>query len=197
MSETATAILTAAKRLFAKGGPEAVTVRATAMAVGVTPMAIYRHYPGTSGLLDAITKDGLFAWERRVAKLKAAPPKNWIEDLAAAYLDFALDAPRSFEAAFLLPAQGARRYPDDFANDRSPAGTVVLAKVKEAITAGTLGGARPLDIALALWASAHGLIVLYRSGRFALDEAAFRALYIDAVGRALTSYVPKAGRKTR
>ena len=197
MTATATAILQSAKRLFAQGGAETLGVRAVAAAVGVTPMAIYRHYPGKNGLLDAVAADAFAAWERRIAAVRGSTPMAWIENAALAYLDFALRSPRRFEAAFLLRTNVARRFPADFANARSPAGTVLLERIEEAVAAGTLSGARPLDIAIALWASAHGLIMLHRARRFMLDEKAFRTLYADTIRRTLAGFAPTVGGKRR
>ena len=44
-------IAAAARRLLDKEGAEAVTMRRVAGAVGITPMAIYRHFPDRAGLL--------------------------------------------------------------------------------------------------------------------------------------------------
>ena len=52
-------IATAARRLLDKEGADAVTMRRVASAVGITPMAVYRHYPNRAGLLNALADAGL------------------------------------------------------------------------------------------------------------------------------------------
>jgi DNA-binding transcriptional regulator YbjK len=54
---TASRIAAAARRLLDKEGTEAVTMRRVAAAVGVTPMAIYRHYPDRASLLNTFPYD--------------------------------------------------------------------------------------------------------------------------------------------
>ena len=38
---------------------------------------------------------------------------------------------------------------------------------------------------MTLWAHAHGLIALYRAGRFSYDEAQFRAFYLASLRRVI------------
>ena len=45
------------------------------------------------------------------------------------------------------------------------------------MAAGVLRKDDKWNVAMDLWAFAHGYVALYRSGRFALDEAAFRLLF--------------------
>ena len=42
------------------------------------------------------------------------------------------------------------------------------------------------DVTMTLWAHTHGLIALYRAGRFNFDEAAFRRYYEASLQRLLT-----------
>lgn len=57
--------------------------------------------------------------------------------------------------------------------------------VVEAQQAGALRAGDPWDIAMSLWAHAHGLIALYRAGRFSYDERQFRAFYEASLQRLL------------
>ena len=46
--------------------------------VGVTPMAIYRHYPSKQALIDALVLDALAEWSARVAAIPAVAPLEWL-----------------------------------------------------------------------------------------------------------------------
>src|SRR6185369_16888362 len=120
VSSTLARIFAAARQLFDQGGVEAVSMRRIAAKVGITPMAIYKHYPDKDALLNALMLDGFAAWEARVAALGAREPLAWLEHMGEAFLDFALHEPRRYEAAFLIKASAVRKYPHDFAQGRSP-----------------------------------------------------------------------------
>jgi AcrR family transcriptional regulator len=180
-------IFEAARILFDRDGVSGISMRRIAQAVGLTPMAIYRHYAGKEALLDALMRDGFQAWEARAQAVEAPDPMLWLERFFAAFLDFALHEPRRYDAAFLLPAAKARRYPDDFAAGRSPAINLVYARVEAAKGAGLIGEAPAAEIALALSALAQGLVSMYRAGRFA-SEAGFRTAYESLMRRCLMSF---------
>ncbi len=61
--------------------------------------------------LDALMEDGIAAWEKIVAGIRARHLLEWMSALGEAYLDFALTQPHLFDAAFFLPAPAAARSP--------------------------------------------------------------------------------------
>ena len=182
-------ILAAARKAFDRHGIEGLSLRDVAARVGITPMAIYRHFRNKEALVDALVLDGLDQWLTRVEALPAAEGQAKLEQLSEAALEFALREPRRFEAAFLLPSGKARRYPDDFAAGRSPAGNVVLRALEQAIGQGDLAGASPVEMMLIISALSQGLVTLYRAGRIAGGEEEFRALYHRAMRRVLQSFM--------
>jgi AcrR family transcriptional regulator len=184
MTEKATVerIADAALSILEAKGPQAVTMRRVAEAVGITPMAIYHHFPNREALLDSVT-DREFAKflgyiQRRIA------PGSLEEQLLGpmeAYIDYAFDRPRIFDYVFSQTRPAARRYPEDFRARRSPTLNPVADLVAEAMAAGWMKKDDVWEVVLELWAVTHGYVSLYRAGRFSLDEKEFRAL----VGRAL------------
>jgi AcrR family transcriptional regulator len=186
--ETRDRILAAARAAFERRGLDGLSLREVAAKVGITPMAIYRHFESKEALVDALVLDALGEWSARVAALPPADGLAKIEQMGEAFLDFALREPRRFEAAFLLPSRKARRYPDDFAAGRSPAGNVQLSALEEGIREGKLAGAPPVEIMLINSALSQGLVTLYRAGRIAGGEEEFRALYRRAMRRVFQSF---------
>ena len=182
-------ILAAARKSFERHGLEGLSLRDVAAKVGITPMAIYRHFESKEALVDALVLDALDEWSACVAALPAADGLAKIEQMSEAALDFALREPRRFEAAFLLPSRKARRYPDDFAAGLSPAGNVHLKALEDCIRQGKLAGAPPVEIMLINAALSQGLVTLYRAGRIAGGEEAFRALYRRAMRRVFESFM--------
>ncbi len=184
-------IFAAAREIFDRDGLEGLSIRKVAAAVELTPMALYRHYADKDALIDALMLDGFQAWEARVAAIKAKSATEWLEKVFEAYLDFALSEPHRFDAAFLLPARGARRYPDDIAAGRSPVMAQIAARIDQVKAAGGLGGASAgastFEIALSVSALAQGFVSMHRAGRFA-DEKSLRALYRAALKHAVASF---------
>lgn len=187
MITTKDRILDAARTLFDRDGMAGMSMRRIAEAVGVTPMAIYRHYADKDALMDALMLDGFSVWEARAAAVEAPDPLVWLERFFDAFLDFALTEPRRYEAAFLLPAARARRYPDDFAAGRSPAINLAYARIEAGKAAGLIGGEPATAIALTLAALAQGLVSMHRAGRF-VSEAEFRAAYRTAMNHCIQSF---------
>lgn len=181
-------ILKAAKKRFAREGLAGLSMRNIARDVGITAMAIYRHYPDKDALMNALMLDGLEAWEQRVRAVRAGDPLQWLAAVSEAFLAFALDEPRQYEAAFLLPATQARRYPDDFAAGRSPAIAMIQDRIEEAKKQGVVGAVSATDMALALAALGQGLVSLYQAGRF-VGEEEFRAAYRAAMRHCLQSFL--------
>jgi len=182
-------ILAAARKAFDRHGLEGLSLREVAAKVGITPMAIYRHFASKETLVDALVLEALDDWSARVAALPAAEGLTKVEQMGEAFLDFALREPRRFEAAFLLPSRKARRYPDDFAAGRSPAGNVQMRALEEGIRQGKVAGASAVEIMLINSALSQGLVTLYRAGRIAGGEEEFRALYRRAMRRVFQSFM--------
>lgn len=181
---TADRILRAARALFEKDGADAVSMRRVAETVGITPMAIYRHFPSREALLKRISDDSFqeiaHHWSARnegsdvIARLLA---------IQRIHLDYALAHPHLFDHVFSVRREDARRFPEDFRARRSPTLNVVADVVVEAQREGLLRKGDAWDIAMTLWAHTHGLIALYRAGRFSYDEREFRNFYDASLGR--------------
>jgi AcrR family transcriptional regulator len=175
---TALKIANAARKLLDKDGAEAVTMRRVAQAVGITPMAIYRHYPDRAALLNALANSG---FQELAESLKARRFSGGLEKrlakMADLYLDHAMDNPRLFELMFLARREGARQYPRDFKDRQSPTATLMADIIAAAMREGELKQDDHWEITFEIGALSHGLIMLYLGGRVSLTQAAFRALY--------------------
>jgi len=181
---TAEKILEAAHALFDSEGPEAVSMRRVADAVGITPMAIYRHFPNREALLKRLSDDSFNAvaheWKRRAT---GSDPLKRLMALSEPYLDYALAHPHLFDHAFSVRRDDARKFPEDFRAGQSPTLNIVIDAIKDGMAKGVLKKDDPYDVAMAVWAQQHGLVVLYRAGRFSFDEAQFRAFYRKSLRR--------------
>ena len=188
-------IFAAAIEIFDREGLEGLSVRSVARAVKLTPMAIYRHFADKDALIDALLADGFAAWEAIVSGIRAEDPMQWLAALMEEFLKFALSQPHRFDAAFIIPARKARRYPDDFVAGRSPAVRAAYQRVELARQQGHLDGTPTPEIVLALAALAQGFVSMHRAGRFS-SERHLRSAYRTAMRRAIAVYAadPKQAR---
>ena len=67
---TSEALLTAAHRLLAEDGPEALTVRRIAGEAGMSTMNVYSRFGGKDGVIDELYADG---YRRLVAEIDSVP----------------------------------------------------------------------------------------------------------------------------
>lgn len=168
----------AAREILDKEGLAAVAMRPVAERVGVTPMAIYRHFTDRASLLNAVADEGFheIASRLRTLRLNGSVEQRLLQ-LGNVFLDTALQFPNLYELMFLVPREGARVYPMDFKARRSPTFNPTVNILEEGMRAGELLPDDPIEIAFELSALSHGLIVLYLGGRVAQSDKQFRKLY--------------------
>lgn len=174
---TSARIYQCALAILEADGPQAVSMRRIAAEVGITPMAIYHHFPSREALLDKIVDtefERLAEFFREPVKGSTASAR--IVHAMDGYIDYALAHPRIFDYVFSSPRPGARRFPEDFRARRSPTLNVTADALSEWMKAGELKRDDVWEIAMALWAHVHGYLALYRGGRFHLTEDEFRKL---------------------
>jgi AcrR family transcriptional regulator len=170
-------IATAAGKLLDRSGTEAVTMRRVAKAVGITPMALYRHFANREALLNALADAG---FEELAARLEAAAPSGGPERRLwgnlDVFLDFALEKPRLFELMFLRRREGARQFPGDFRAGRSPTAKFSAEALEAGMRDGIFRKDDVWEIAFETGAMLQGLVMLYVGGRVRMAEDEFRAL---------------------
>jgi len=177
MTERSTSekIASAARRLLDREGADAVTMRRVAEAVGITAMAVYRHYPNRAGLLNALADEGFAELTLRLESLRpAGDMTKRLERVMDVFLDHALERPRLFELMFLKPREGARRFPEDFRAGRSLTANPSEVILREGMEAGVLREDDVWEIVFEMGALLQGLIMLYLGGRTSMSEKEFR-----------------------
>jgi len=177
-TSTAESILVTAREILNREGHAAVTMRPVAERVGITPMAIYRHYADRASLLNALANEGFqdLAMRLQTLQLKGGVERRLIQ-VGNVFLDAALQFPHLYELMFLVPRDGARIYPRDFMAGRSPTFNPTVSILKDAMLAGELLPDNPVEIAFELSALSHGLIAMYLGRRIDQNEKQFRTLH--------------------
>ncbi len=191
-------IVTATKQLLAESGDsDAVSIRAVAEAVGVTPPSIYLHFADKDQLLEAVVVD-VFA-ELDTAMMAAGEaadsPLGRLRAFGLAYVLFAVEHPEHYRLATM------ERCPDD------PTGAIssmdkVLAEgafmhfmdtVRGCMAAGVFADGDPMPVTLQLWAAAHGIASLMIAKPFlpwgGIEAAADAVLCSAALGKATADLI--------
>jgi AcrR family transcriptional regulator len=186
MDTTAQKIATAARGLLDKDGAEGVTMRKVAGVVGITPMALYRHYPNRDGLLNTLANTGFVELAAKLTGLRLTGKiERQLLKIHDVFVDYALDYPRLFELMFLTKREGARQYPEDFRMGRSPTATVSADVIARAMETGYFRKDDVWEIVFESGALLQGLVMLYLGGRMAMSPVEFRAFVHRSLGRYL------------
>jgi AcrR family transcriptional regulator len=188
MTTTRERILGAAERVHQQEGLDAVSMRRIADEVGLTAMALYRHFRDKDALLDALVDAALARWEAYLSGVVAAgSPVERIRGALTAYVGFALGEPHAFQLTYLVARPNGPIEPAAQRMTASPAYRAIVAAVREGMARGELRPGDPEETMLLAWAAVHGLVVLHRAGRFGFDDAQFRGVAGRAIGVLLQS----------
>jgi AcrR family transcriptional regulator len=179
-------IAIAARRLLNSGGAEGVTMRRVASAVGITPMALYRHYRDRAGLLNALADVGFVELSHKLSSLRLTGSiDRQLITILDVFLDYAFAKPRLFELMFLTRREGARQYPHDFKARQSPTANVSADVIARAMETGYFRKDDVWEIVFETGALMQGLVMLYLGRRMAMTPQQFRAFCHRSFGRYL------------
>ena len=199
------ALILAAARLAERGGPEAVTIRAAAREVGVTPTAAYRHFTGHAGLLEAVRSATLErmskAMRGRLASMpdEPEPVEAAIARLGAigrGYVEFALSEPGLFRTVFHDGALVETLADPASQNDRNNPYLMLVERIDELIRLGLLSEAQRRDAEIGAWSIVHGLAMLLIDDLPAAISATDRATVVDNTLTTFTHTFWTTGRPT-
>lgn len=156
-------ILEATEQLLEElGDVEAVSIRAVADAVGVTPPSIYRHFADKTELVFAVCER---QFHRMAQALTAAvsdldDPIVQLEHLGRAYVRFGLDNPEHYRV--LMMGHPDVRPPgfDVTALLTDAAFALLLEILRDGMAQGVFRPVEPLDAGIAVWTAVHGLTAI-------------------------------------
>jgi AcrR family transcriptional regulator len=164
--------------------PAAVSMRRIAEKVGITPMALYRHYPNREALLRAATE---VEYQRIADYFKVSHARSDATGLRVmqGYLDYALDHPNLFRYMYFSQRAEVLAYPDALQTGKSPSQKMLYVGVSGAMEQGKMRADDVPETSLTIWAHAHGLVTLYLSGRILLSRQEFTELFLRSMDRLL------------
>jgi AcrR family transcriptional regulator len=150
-------------------------LREVARAVGVSPTALYRHFPDKAAFLAALSEEG---FERLGAAQQAAQRRHRVgvvgfNATGRAYVDFALANPALFRLMF------SHAHPDAITGTASGGAMTLLRGNVEALADPACSPDEVRALCVHAWALVHGLAVLLLDGQLPRDDRLIDAA-IDA-----------------
>ncbi len=156
-------IVETALRILEAEGREALTMRRLAGEIGIRAPSLYKHFPDKAAVEIALIEIGFTGMAEALdAGLAREDDRSPLEQLAVAYRRYALGHPHLYRLLTSDPLPRERLQPGVDARAAWP-----LVR--------TVGDP---DLARAVWAFAHGMVILELNGRFPPDadlNAAWRA----------------------
>jgi AcrR family transcriptional regulator len=156
--------LAAAERLLIETGDEqAVSIRAVADAVGVTPPAIYLHFADKRELIFEVCAASFAELDRlsEEAAARSSVPTESLRLRGRAYVQFGIDHPEQYRVLFMRrPAATSEVFDDERLRTAACFDHLVDA-VQACVDAGALQAkADAFIVAVELWAVVHGITSL-------------------------------------
>jgi AcrR family transcriptional regulator len=148
-----------AERLFADHGPDAVTIRQLAGALGVSAMTPYRYFKDKDAILAAVRARAFQRFAEAMECVTPADAAHW-EYPGEAYVDYALSHPDAYKLMFDVNQATVANHPD-LVRAMERARATMSAGMKDAPQ---LKGADIPLIAHAFWSAMHGPIMLELAG---------------------------------
>ena len=155
-----TAILRAAIAILQREGAGALTVRNVAAEAGCSTTGVYTYFGGKDGLVDAIFVDGFEHFDAALAAAAdGADPLDELFATGEAYRAWALANPTQYQVMF------TRAVPDFVATDAaqtraSQSFGAHVERIARAIDSGDLAEHDAVEVAMHVWATVHGYVML-------------------------------------
>ncbi|GHF29934.1 AcrR family transcriptional regulator [Deinococcus metalli] len=174
--------------LFQAGGPDALSMRSLADALGVRAGSLYRHVDSRDALLHALAQRA--ARDLQAELVRAAEghlPRNALQAAAGAYLHYARTHPHAYALLLVPDAHGPA---NGLATDAGKALWNTLLGLVGALS----GDLDDTDHAVAVWTFLHGAASLDRAGIYGGSGPRGG---IDLGVNAILDHAQDAGRRKR
>jgi AcrR family transcriptional regulator len=161
------ALVHAALRALERQRVEDLSLRALGRELRVSPRAPYQHFENKEELLAAVAIEGFRLSAEFFGKRVAAAgsdPLARLRAVAESYVLFAVEHPAAFRVMYAPYATVKEKAPD-LVRARAEGHAASQQIIAECQAAGLLRQGDPMQLALALWSSMHGLAVLLIEGQ--------------------------------
>jgi AcrR family transcriptional regulator len=185
-------IVDAAREVLLSEGYRNLSLRKIARKIDVSATSIYLHFENKDHLIHTLIEEAI---ERLNERLKESvesesSPLKMLENLAWAYVQFALDHPREYQVIYLVSSDQMARYPREKFRKARQGYQIVIEVLEEGVEAGTIEEPKPSIAAYTFWAQLHGVMSVVLSRR--LDTRIDQNEFIEeAIEHIISAYHQK------
>jgi AcrR family transcriptional regulator len=168
-------LIEAGIRLLEARGFSSLSVRNLATEAGTSTMAVYTHFGGMSGVIDAIASEAFVRFTQALTEFEQTDdPVADFFVMGPRYREFALANPQRYQMMFGISVESVSRHRADLtvtgsATDREEFAVsfeALLTVVRRMIAAGRIRDDGEAAIAGRLWSLIHGAVLLEIAGFF-------------------------------
>lgn len=190
MKSTREDILDCARDLYLEHGLEGLSMRKVATRVGITPMAIYRHFENKEDLLEQLLIRGFRSFGSYLNRaLKGDSARERIGLTTDAYFAFATEQSKYFEIIFLSMDQIKElKVKETIRAEAQETFVFLVDRVRECIEAGVFKKDSAFSIAVTILAEVNGLVSLYLGNAFGWNLEQFREVFNASLERTIEGF---------
>ena len=175
VSDVREQLVEAGMRVLERDGMAAVSARKLAAETGTSTMAVYTHFGGMTGLIDAIAGEAFVRFTAALTEVEQTDdPVADFFVMGVHYREFALANPQRYQMMFGTSADSLDRHHADLtvtgsASDRAEFAVsfeALLEVVRRMIGAGRIRDDGASVVAGRLWCITHGAVLLEIAGFF-------------------------------
>ncbi|ADE54859.1 TetR/AcrR family transcriptional regulator [Coraliomargarita akajimensis] len=154
--------------LVREQGPDALTARNVAKAMGYTPGTLYNIFDNLEGLIVAINTHSAQQLAKRIGRIHESghSAEQRIHAFCRSYLDFQTDEPELWKLLFAAPINN-----DKLSQDFRDAVHKVFDPVTEALLPISGNPTAARKDAKIIWSTLHGICLLHLSNKLDVTEA--------------------------
>ena len=155
------ALIKAGVKILAKEGVSGLSLRKVAKQAGVSHAAPYSHFADKQAFIAAISTEGFKQLYKQIASAREAhqDPSALLLETAGAYIQFAMNEPDRFKLMFSSVIEKEKDYPE-FVTVSQENFQQLVEVVEVCQRAGLLKSGSPDLMAISVWSSVHGMIML-------------------------------------
>ncbi|MCV7283544.1 TetR/AcrR family transcriptional regulator [Mycolicibacterium flavescens] len=160
--------------ILERDGPAALSARKLAAETGTSTMAVYTHFGGMSGLIEAIASAAFMRFTSALTVEQTDDPVADFFVIGMRYREFALANPQRYQLMFGTSAESLNRFHADLTVTGSASARAewavsfeaLLSSVRRMIAARRIRDDGEAVVAGRMWSITHGAVLLEMAGFF-------------------------------